>query len=175
MSYEDLDATTARLYRGLAEHPGVEFTAGPVAAGLDVLISAVDRGLGRLVEANLVTETGDERYRLHDVLREHVQALADQGDQGERLTVRRRVIEWYLWRAAAADEVINLPPPVQLRLRRPRHGCVRRREGRLGLGRHRAGQPSRRAAGRRRPGLDGAGVPVRRDPVEPAAPQLHRR
>ena len=107
MSYEDLDATTARLYRGLAEHPGAEFTAEPLAAGLDVSISAVDRGLGRLVEANLVSETGDERYRLHDVLREHVQALADQDDQDERLTVRRRMIEWYLRRAAAADKVIN--------------------------------------------------------------------
>ncbi|MFD0204067.1 MULTISPECIES: hypothetical protein [Saccharothrix] len=107
MSYEDLDATTARLYRGLAEHPGAEFTAEPLAAGLDVAVSAVDRGLGRLVEANLVTETGDERYRLHDVLREHVQALADQDDQTERQTVRRRMIEWYLRRAAAADKVIN--------------------------------------------------------------------
>ncbi|ANZ36029.1 hypothetical protein BBK82_08055 [Lentzea guizhouensis] len=107
MSYEDLDATTARLYRGLAEHPGAEFTSEPLAAGLDVSISAVDRGLGRLVEANLVSETGDERYRLHDVLREHVQALADQDDQDERLTVRRRMVEWYLRRAAAADKVIN--------------------------------------------------------------------
>jgi tetratricopeptide (TPR) repeat protein len=107
MSYENLDATTARLYRRLAEHPGVEFTAEPLAAGLDVPIIEVDRGLGRLVEANLVTETGDERYRLHDVLREHAQALADQDDQAERLTVRHRMIEWYLRRAAAADKVIN--------------------------------------------------------------------
>ncbi|MEU4806966.1 helix-turn-helix domain-containing protein [Actinosynnema sp. NPDC023587] len=107
MSYEDLDPTTARLYRGLAEHPDAEFTAEPLAAGLDVAVSAVDRGLGRLVEANLVTETGDERYRLHDVLREHLQALADQDDQGERLAVRRRMIEWYLRRTAAADKVIN--------------------------------------------------------------------
>lgn len=107
MSYEDLDAATARLYRGLAMHPGVEFTAEPLAAGLDVPISEINHGLEQLVEANLVTETGDERYRLHDVLHEHVQALADQDDQAERLAVRRRVIEWYLRRAAAADKVIN--------------------------------------------------------------------
>jgi tetratricopeptide (TPR) repeat protein len=107
MSYEDLDATTARLYRGLAEHPGVEFTAEPLAAGLDVPVTDVGRGLGRLVEANLVTETGDERYRLHDVLREHVRALAGQDDQAKRLAVRRRMIEWYLRRAAAADKIIN--------------------------------------------------------------------
>jgi hypothetical protein len=63
MTYEDLDATTARLYRGLTEHPGAEFTAEPLAAGLDMPITEGERGLGRLVEANLVTETGDERYR----------------------------------------------------------------------------------------------------------------
>jgi hypothetical protein len=34
-------------------------------------------------------------------------ALADQDDQSERLTVRRRMIEWYVQRAAAADKVIN--------------------------------------------------------------------
>lgn len=107
MSYEDLDAATARLYRGLAEHPGAEFTAEPLAAGLDVSINEINHGLGRLVEANLVTETGDERYRLHDVLRENVQALADQDDKAERLAIRRRMIEWYLRRAAEADKVIN--------------------------------------------------------------------
>lgn len=36
-----------------------------------------------------------------------MKALADQDDQTERLTVRRRMIEWYLRRAAAADKVIN--------------------------------------------------------------------
>ncbi|MCP2243516.1 hypothetical protein [Lentzea aerocolonigenes] len=107
MTYEDLDATTARLYRSLAEHPGPEFTAEPLAAGLGVPVTEVECGLARLVEANLVTETGDERYRPHDVVGEHMRALAGEDDQTERLAVRRRMIDWYLRRAAEADKVIN--------------------------------------------------------------------
>ncbi|MFI7676346.1 NB-ARC domain-containing protein [Actinophytocola sp. NPDC049390] len=107
MSYEDLDTATARLYRSLAEHPGAEFTADPLAAGLDVPVADVEQGLGRLLEGNFVTETRDERYRLHDVVRHHVRALADQDDEEARLAIRRRIIEWYLRRTAAADKVIN--------------------------------------------------------------------
>ncbi|MFF5990657.1 MULTISPECIES: hypothetical protein [Prauserella] len=81
MSDEDLDVTTARLYRGLVEQPGAEFTANPLAAGLEVPVTEVERVLGRLLEANLVTETGDERYRLYDLVRDHVTPLTDQDDE----------------------------------------------------------------------------------------------
>ena len=108
MSYDDLDADTARLYRLLAVHPGAEFTADPLAAALDLPVTDVERGLARLVDAHLVTAVAAARYRQHDLPREHAQALAKQHDDASaRRAALRSMIEWYLRRTAAADIAIN--------------------------------------------------------------------
>lgn len=108
MSYDDLDADTARLYRLLAVHPGAEFTADPLAAALDLPVTDVERGLARLVDAHLVTPIAPGRYRQHDLPREHAQSLAHRHDgASERRAALRRMIEWYLRRTAAADIAIN--------------------------------------------------------------------
>jgi tetratricopeptide (TPR) repeat protein/DNA-binding transcriptional ArsR family regulator len=108
MSYDDLDAGTARLYRLLATHPGAEFTAGPLAAALDLPIPDVEQGLTRLADAHLVTAVGASRYRQHDLPREHAEALAVRHDEASvRRAALRSMIEWYLRRTAAADIAIN--------------------------------------------------------------------
>jgi tetratricopeptide (TPR) repeat protein len=108
MSYDDLDADTARLYRLLAVHPGAEFTADPLAAALDLSVTDVDRGLARLVDAHLVTAVATARYRQHDLPREHAQALAQRHDDASASRAAlRSMIEWYLRRTAAADMAIN--------------------------------------------------------------------
>lgn len=108
MSYDDLDAGTARLYRLLAAHPGAEFTAGPLAAALDQPIPDVEQGLTRLTDAHLVTAVGAFRYRQHDLPREHAEALAARHDElSVRRAALRSMIEWYLRRTAAADIAIN--------------------------------------------------------------------
>jgi tetratricopeptide (TPR) repeat protein len=111
MSYDDLDAETARLYRLLALHPGAEFTADPLAAALDLPVADVEHGLTRLLDAHLVTIVAHARYRLYDMTREHAHARAEQHDKpGARRAALRSMIEWYLRRTAAADMAINPQP-----------------------------------------------------------------
>jgi hypothetical protein len=108
MSYDDLDADTARLYRLLAAHPGAEFTADPLAAALDQPVAEVEHRLAMLADAHLVTAVAATRYRQHDLPREHAQALAEQHDDAsQRRAALRSMIEWYLRRTAAADMAIN--------------------------------------------------------------------
>ncbi|WP_414939700.1 hypothetical protein [Amycolatopsis sp. cmx-11-51] len=108
MSYDDLDADTARLYRLLAAHPGAEFTADPLATALDLPVAEVEHGLAMLADAHLVTAVAVARYRQHDLPREHAQALAEQHDDAsQRRAALRSMIEWYLRRTAAADMAIN--------------------------------------------------------------------
>ncbi|HEX5115964.1 MAG TPA: ATP-binding protein [Pseudonocardiaceae bacterium] len=108
MSYDDLDAGTARLYRMLAVHPGAEFTADPLAAALDLPVTEVEQGLARLADAHLVTAVAASRYRQHDLPREHAEVLAARHDEASvRRAALRSMIEWYLRRTAAADIAIN--------------------------------------------------------------------
>lgn len=108
MSYEDLDAVTARLYRSLPAHHSPEFTADPIAAALGMSVAEVTEGLGRLVEAALVTTVPGERFRLRTYrLRTHAHAMGKVDDIAWWRVLRRRMVEWYLRRAAAADAVVN--------------------------------------------------------------------
>lgn len=107
MSYADLDADHARLYRLCALHPGLEFTAGPLAAAWARTESDTDDGLGLLVDANLVMVVGEGRYRLHDLVREHATARAEQGPEGDRAAAVRVMITWYLRRTAEAARALN--------------------------------------------------------------------
>src|SRR5262249_46944386 len=74
VSYRSLDPVPARLYRRLALHPGPEFGLGPVAAALGTLDDPAATPayvVDQLVAASLLQEVGDDRFRLHDLLRLH--------------------------------------------------------------------------------------------------------
>ncbi len=103
LSYRSLTAPAAALYRRLALHPGVEFGLGPAAAlGGDA--AAVEG----LVEANLLQEIGEERFRYHDLLRLHARQRAEtEDDAGVRRAAVRAMAEWYLAAAGRADRVVT--------------------------------------------------------------------
>jgi tetratricopeptide (TPR) repeat protein len=92
-SYLALDEPAARLYRGLAWHPGPEFGTGPATA----LVAGDPPGPGdpldRLVEARLLEEVEEDRFRFHDLVRLHAR---DRAGSGERAAATRTVAEWYL-------------------------------------------------------------------------------
>ncbi|WP_447006047.1 tetratricopeptide repeat protein [Saccharothrix isguenensis] len=105
LSYRALRPTAAALYRRLSLHPGQEFGASVAAAVLEDASPAV---LEDLVDGSLVESVGESRYRFHDLLRLHARSKADsEDDVDERARAVRRMVEWYLSGAMAADLVVT--------------------------------------------------------------------
>lgn len=100
-AHRTLSPRAARLFRVLGEHPGASFPAD--------LADALGPGLDELVASHLVSETGNGRYALHDLIRLFARQSGDLGDGVERLLDR------YLTIAHAANNVLN-----------PRHDLVTR-------------------------------------------------
>ena len=108
LSYQVLPARSATLYRRMGLHPGREFGSGVSASALGCAPPEADRLLDGLVEANLVEEIREDRYRFHDLLRLHARQRTSADDPPqERDAALRRMLEWYLAAAAAADRVLT--------------------------------------------------------------------
>ncbi|MEU0880862.1 tetratricopeptide repeat protein [Lentzea sp. NPDC005914] len=100
-AHRTLSPQAARLFRVLGEHPGASFSAD--------LADALGPGLDELVASHLVSEAGNGRYALHDLIRLFARQSGDIGDGVERLLDR------YLTITHAANTVLN-----------PRHDLVTR-------------------------------------------------
>jgi tetratricopeptide (TPR) repeat protein len=88
--------------------PGIR--AGASAAEADRLIDA-------LVEANLIQEVAEERFRFHDLIRLHARRKADTDDTAaDRDAALLAVLEWYLGGAGRADVAVT---PYRRRLNYP--------------------------------------------------------
>lgn len=111
LAYGALPQDAARLYRLLALHPGPDFTADVAAAVLgdaDRARAEPPRLLDLLHDANLLTDTGDEHYRFHDLVRLHAASRAEADeDAGERTAAERRVFDHYLATATRAEEILD--------------------------------------------------------------------
>ncbi|KAA2256086.1 tetratricopeptide repeat protein [Solihabitans fulvus] len=108
VSYARLSPAQARIYRLCALHPGAEFdldvAVAVVAGPADDVAGAFDA----LVEANLLMETADRRFRYHDLLRLHARHLAEQIDGPAACAeVVVRTVEWYLDMTAAAEMTLR--------------------------------------------------------------------
>src|SRR5271170_2608833 len=85
LSYDDLTEDQKRTFRRLGLHPGSEIDAYAVAALDDTGVAASRRQLEALYDQYLLTEPARDRYRLHDLIREHARALANRDDlDGDR-------------------------------------------------------------------------------------------
>jgi len=92
------------MYRMLGLHPGPTFGTGVAAAAADIDEARAAELLDALAGASLVQEEGEERYRFHDLLRLHAQTKAIELDPPEeRAAAERRIMDWFLKMAAAAD------------------------------------------------------------------------
>ncbi|MET8562268.1 NB-ARC domain-containing protein [Streptomyces flaveolus] len=108
LSYRDLPADAAHLYRILGWFPGRVFDAGTAAAAADIDVSTAMPLLATLVRSNLLDVTEDRRYRFHDLVRLHARERADQ--QESQLTQRavvERVATHYLALTAFADRAVR--------------------------------------------------------------------
>lgn len=115
LSYRTLASPTAIFYRRLASHPGRDFGPELTASLSDGSAVRARELLEELVEANMVEEFREDRYRFHDLLRLHAREKAETDDDpGERELAVRRMVEWYLAAASAADLIVT---PHRRRLR----------------------------------------------------------
>ena len=111
LSYRMLEPELGALYRRLSVNPGPEFGPGPVAALLAESGSpgfGPDSAIDLLLEANLMEEVGEERFRLHDLLLLYAkQKLKAEETPEQRDRSLRAVLEWYFAAARNADLIVT--------------------------------------------------------------------
>lgn len=106
LSYRLLGTEAAAVYRRLSRHPGVDF--GPELAAAVLGRDGTDQLLEQLVDASLIEEHAEDRYRFLDLLRLHAaQQLEADDPPDEHTTALRGIAEWYLAAAMRADEILT--------------------------------------------------------------------
>jgi tetratricopeptide (TPR) repeat protein len=106
--YADLPPGPARLYRLLGLLPAHPFDTGTAAAAAGLDPATARAHLTALERVHLVTATGDDRYRLHSLVRLHARerAAAEEPDGTHRAVITRVTVH-YLVLTAWADRSIR--------------------------------------------------------------------
>ncbi|MGY0055371.1 ATP-binding protein [Streptomyces sp. LZ34] len=108
LSYDGLSSDAARAYRWLGLHPGPEFTLEAAAAVIQLPVEDTAALAEALVDASVLEASGSDRYRFHDLVRLHARQRAEAQDDSEaRRDVIRRLLEFYLSFAMAAERVVT--------------------------------------------------------------------
>jgi tetratricopeptide (TPR) repeat protein/transcriptional regulator with XRE-family HTH domain len=103
LTYQNLAPDLQRLFRRLGLHVGADFDVY-AAAALDSATPDKTRGrLDRLFGYHLVNEPYHGRYRCHELIREQSRLLAADESPAERAAATRRLLDYYLHTARAAD------------------------------------------------------------------------
>nr|WP_225955143.1 tetratricopeptide repeat protein [Kibdelosporangium phytohabitans] len=106
-SYRGLDTATARMFRLVSLHPGTLVCVSAAAALTGETHQRAQSLLKSLASMHLVEQAGREWYRLHDLLRLYGRECSRVEDSDdERLAAVRRLTEWYLHSALAANEAM---------------------------------------------------------------------
>jgi len=107
-AYHDLRQGEATLYRRLAAHPGPDFSPAAAAAAAGLELQVTVGLLARLEDAYLLQAEGDDRFRPHELVRDHMRvcAIAEETQQN-REAATARVIDWYTAAARAADHAVT--------------------------------------------------------------------
>ncbi|MBP2320116.1 DNA-binding SARP family transcriptional activator [Kibdelosporangium banguiense] len=93
-SYEDLPATTARLFRLLGLHPGHGVSAEVAGA---LFGERPERHLDKLIRLHLIEHDTAQRYRMHDLLHMFAAARSELDDSDEeRSAAVHRMLTFYL-------------------------------------------------------------------------------
>jgi tetratricopeptide (TPR) repeat protein/transcriptional regulator with XRE-family HTH domain len=106
VSYRSLTMQQRRLFRrlGLLSGPDVDAYA---AAALDgTSLAAARRGLEALYDRHLITEPRPGRYRLHDLVRAHAQALAARDDPAACEAATAGLLDYYVHTVLAAARLL---------------------------------------------------------------------
>lgn len=104
LSYQALPPEVACVYRLVSAHPGADFSAGVAAAAAGVAITEAEARLLTLVDASLLEEVDEDRYRFHDLVRLH--ALARAETHHEHVAAAVRIGKWFLHQVTRANLVV---------------------------------------------------------------------
>lgn len=108
LCYKELDPDHRSLFRQLALHEGPDFTVGVAAALAGEEQERVHRGIDALLDNHLIEESGRDRFRLHQLLRDFGLRTGEQADSAQaRQAAVRRMLDHYLVRADRADRVAH--------------------------------------------------------------------
>jgi hypothetical protein len=106
-SYRALPTPAARLFGTLGLHPGGPLTAGLIGALYGESLPDTQVQLRRLTDLHMVEEIGPDRYRMPDLLRLYASECASATiTSAEQDRAVRRMFDWYLHTAMAADVAI---------------------------------------------------------------------
>jgi DNA-binding SARP family transcriptional activator/tetratricopeptide (TPR) repeat protein len=106
-SYAALAPAAARTFRLLGLHPGPEISLSAAAALCATESRQTRRVLETLSGVHLLQECAPDRYRFHDLLRVYARDRAEADEPpAVRIEAVRRVLDWYLHTADAADRLL---------------------------------------------------------------------
>ena len=108
LSLRDLAPEQQRLFQRLGLHPGNDIDSYASAALYDTDPDTVHRWLDELYNHHLIEEPARDRYRFHDLVREHARALATELEAAERDAAMDRLLGYYLCAAITAGQKIDL-------------------------------------------------------------------
>jgi tetratricopeptide (TPR) repeat protein len=106
VSYQVLPAEVARLYRLLSLVPGPDFGLELAAAAAGADPGQAGGLLDALAGASLLEETGDRRFRFHDLVKLHAREQAQAEPEHVQRAAFARAVDWYLRLSVSADIVI---------------------------------------------------------------------
>jgi len=108
LAYDGLPADAALLHRRLSGHPAAEWELGVAAAALDTSLARVRPVLRHLLGAGLVTDLGEQRYRVDPSISHHARVATQREDShAEPAATRGRILEYYRRRLLAADLAVT--------------------------------------------------------------------
>ncbi|WP_211769451.1 ATP-binding protein [Kutzneria sp. CA-103260] len=106
-SYRALESAEAGMFRLLSLHAGGEFSVAAAAALSGRGLSDARGVLGSLARQHLLQHTAKDRFRFHDLVRIFAgETCAGVDSDRLRKQATRRMIEWYLRSADAADRFL---------------------------------------------------------------------
>lgn len=96
LSYDGLDAATARVFRAVSVITSDDFDARAAAAAADVPVLDAQDALDELVDLGLVERRRDDRHRLHDLIRIFALERLRQGAADAEALATDRLRSWLL-------------------------------------------------------------------------------
>ncbi|USX48918.1 BTAD domain-containing putative transcriptional regulator [Lentzea sp. HUAS12] len=105
LSYQQLTAEQQRLFRLLGLHTGEDWDAHLAAAVIGTTRAEAERLLDELLDAHLVQQKENGRYRFHDLLADQAKACVEPEERGETIT---RILDFYL--RGAEDSARKIAP-----------------------------------------------------------------